>query len=531
MERREKNFCWQDAPFLRCLLPMLAGSFTEYFFPFSERFAGVLFLSFTATVLVYGIFFLKSAAGSFPVYGLMIQLAFFFLGKTIQFQHRDVQAETTNPDFVWMARLTREPVKRPKTWKAEVEIGWMWNQKNLIREKEKIFIYFKTPDSIPLHQGDLILFRGNLLPVENPGGDKGFDYKRYCRLKHIYRQVFLRSEKFRLINSPRDKSIADLLEKERSRMLRIIESHIPDRQEKGLLEALLAGFTGDLDNQLLKDYADAGVVHIIAISGLHLALICQILLGLLRFMGKRETMQWAKLILVIAGIWAYSVLSGSSPSVVRSALMFTFAMVARNLFREPSLYNILAGSAFFLICFDPGWIRDTGFQLSYSAVLGLRLFTAQVRDLAGFKNKILKGIWEAMAVSFSAQLLTTPLSLYYFHRFPNYFLAANLIAVPLSSLVLVSGLLLWTFSAIGPLADGLGWFLAAQIRLLNHFVSWVAGLPGSVTDGIFLSAMQVSFIYITGFGFYRLLILEKKDGIWSGLAGLLALAILRLNPG
>src|SRR4029078_4315016 len=167
-----------------------------------------------------------------------------------------------------------------------------------------------------------------------------------------------------------------------------------------------AGFTGDLDNQLLKDYADAGVVHIIAISGLHLALICQILLGLLRFMGKRETMQWAKLILVIAGIWAYSVLSGSSPSVVRSALMFTFAMVARNLFREPSLYNILAGSAFFLICFDPGWIRDTGFQLSYSAVLGLRLFTAQVRDLAGFKNKILKGILEAMALSFSAQFLT-----------------------------------------------------------------------------------------------------------------------------
>jgi len=142
---------------------------------------------------------------------------------------------------------------------------------------------------------------------------------------------------------------------------------------------------------------------------------------------------------------------------------------------------------------------------------------------------MLRGIWAAMAVSISAQLLTTPISLYYFHRFPNYFLIANLIAVPLSSLVLVSGLLLWSFSAVGLFAAGIGWSLAVQIRLLNQFVSWVAGLPGSVTDGIFLTALQVIFIYITGLCFYRLLLLGKKDSLWYGLAGLLILATLRLN--
>src|SRR4029077_2488766 len=109
-------------------------------------------------ILLYGFFFLKSTPGSFPVYGLMIQLSFFSLGKTIQFQHRDIQALTKNPNVVWMARLTREPVRKPKTWKAEAEIGWMWNQKSCIREKEKIFIYFRSSDSMPPRSGELIVF-------------------------------------------------------------------------------------------------------------------------------------------------------------------------------------------------------------------------------------------------------------------------------------------------------------------------------------------------------------------------------------
>ena len=173
---------------------------------------------------------------------------------------------------------------------------------------------------------------------------------------------------------------------------------------------------------------------------------------------------------MIVCLWGYSLLSGASPSVIRAAGMFSITLFAKNIFRETTLYNILAASAFLLLCFDPFWIFDTGFQLSYAAVLSLGLFSKPIRDFLPLQNKTLRVLWNAASVSMAAQILTTPISIYYFNRFPTYFLVANLVAVPLSSLILAGGILLCACSPIHPLAQFVGWILGILIKSLNGFI-------------------------------------------------------------
>jgi competence protein ComEC len=224
---------------------------------------------------------------------------------------------------------------------------------------------------------------------------------------------------------------------------------------------------------------------------------------------------------MIVCLWSYSLLSGASPSVIRAAGMFSLTLFARNIFREATLYNILAASAFLLLCYDPFWIFDTGFQLSYSAVLSLGLFSKPVRDFLSLQNKILSALWNAISVSIAAQILTTPISIYYFHRFPTYFLVANLIAVPLSSLILAGGILLCVCSPIHPLAQFVGWVLGFLIKALNGSIDHLSELPGAVIPNLRMSFPGIILVYSIIFCSYHYVKSKEKTWLFAGL-GLLA---------
>src|SRR5262249_36907228 len=142
------------------------------------------------------------------------------------------------------------------------------------------------------------------------------------------------------------------------------------------------------------------------------------------------------------GLWLFSLLAGAQASVLRSAVMFTCIVLGKNFSRSSSIYNTLAVSAFILLCYDPFWLWDVGFQLSYAAVLSIVIFVKPIYNWFYIRNKILDFIWKLNAVSIAAQLLTTPLSLYHFHQFPNYFLLSNFAVVPLSSIVVLGEIFL-----------------------------------------------------------------------------------------
>jgi competence protein ComEC len=129
--------------------------------------------------------------------------------------------------------------------------------------------------------------------------------------------------------------------------LQVLRSYLDEPKELGLAEALLIGYKDDLDKTLIQSYSNTGVVHIIAISGLHLGLIYWLLVQLLNPFQKRRYMKWLRPVIIISGLWLFSLLAGAQPSILRSAVMFTCIVIGAGIGRKSSIYNSLA---FFCLC-------------------------------------------------------------------------------------------------------------------------------------------------------------------------------------
>jgi competence protein ComEC len=529
-----KNAIWKLSPFFRLTVPLIAGIIVEKKFPVLVGLFVSVFCLCVILIIVCNIVSLSAFIGLEWVPGIVFHIAIFSFSCILMGVHQDTQIEQSscyiqNHPNLLLLRLLNDPVQKQDSYKCLASVQWLSKDHTCFTENERIFVHFyKKPDADQYSAGSLIIFRKTLRPIENLKSLIDFDYKNYCHLRHIYAQVFLKENEFALVLPERQKSLFTPLDFLRKKLLIIIKKYVPGKSENSLLEALMVGFTDDLDPGVLKSYADTGVIHIIAISGLHLALICHILQLALQKTGRKKYSRWIRFAMIITSLWGYSLLSGASPSVIRAAGMFTLVLFARDIGRETVLYNTLAASAFLLLCFDPFWLWDTGFQLSYAAVLSLRLFSKPLKDLVVFQNKILASVWNATSVSISAQILTTPISIFYFHRFPSYFLIANLLAVPLSSGILIGGILLCIFSFLHPLGYFLGWLLNFMIYSLNGFIVYISQLPGAVISPLVISLPQVIVIYIIIFCIYCFLKKKQKTWLIIGLAFVSLFQLTRL---
>jgi competence protein ComEC len=413
-------------------------------------------------------------------------------------------------------------VQKTKSLKANASVNYILKGGKSIIVKGKIILYFQKDSLVPpIDYGSQIIFKKSLQEIKNSGNPGGFDYKRYSLFQGITHQVYLKPGEFEVLNGKETSYINTLLYSIRDKVLNILRTNIQEDKELGLAEALLIGYKDDLDKTLVQSYSNTGVVHIIAISGMHLALIYWLINLLLKPIGKRKKWRWIKPLIAIAVLWLFSLLSGASPSVLRAAVMFTFIVLAEGFSRKSSIYNTLAASAFCLLCYDPYWLWDVGFQLSYAAVLSIVIFMRPIYNLIYCKNKLLDIVWKLNAVTLAAQILTTPLSIYHFHQFPAYFLLTNFVAVPLSSAIVLGEILLCAVSFISPAAWVVGKILAWLIMLMNGYVERIEALPGSLSDGLQINIIQVIlfFFFIAGISFW---LMEKiKPGLTVALISFL----------
>jgi competence protein ComEC len=129
---------------------------------------------------------------------------------------------------------------------------------------------------------------------------------------------------------------------------------------------------------------------------------------------------------MLTSLWLFAILTGAAASVIRSSVMFTFIAIGKTVSKKSSIFNSMAASAFVMLCYNPYFLWDLGFQLSYLAVIGIIIFQATFYDWIYFKNKVANEVWKMMAISLAAQVFTFPICIYYFHQFPNYFLITNI---------------------------------------------------------------------------------------------------------
>ncbi len=223
----------------------------------------------------------------------------------------------------------------------------------------------------------------------------------------------------------------------------IFSKSIHDKATANLLVALLLGDKSGLDNKVKNDFITTGTAHILAVSGLHLGMIYTLLQSLLNLVFKQKKHNPKNIFksgLILAAIWLFACISGLGASVVRAAVMLSTLELSTCVKRKADQVNSLFACAFFMLFYNPCTLYDIGFQLSITAVLSIVLFNPFLTLLYRPSWTVLQKTWELLSVSFSVQLLVSPVSVYYFQQFPVYFILSNIVWIPLSFILMLVGI-------------------------------------------------------------------------------------------
>jgi competence protein ComEC len=407
-------------------------------------------------------------------YGILVLMGVLFseMQKQSAYLSADEKLMVCNS---YLARVERHDVPKPNSTENLVEVIQIRDSLGWHSSRGKVLIYHKGMSA--LLPGQVIWIERSPESIPPPIFPDEFDYRGYLARKEILFRQFV-GEKFTLVDSSGVDHPNYWLLNVRKKLAEVIVSKVPNPQSQQIATALLLGQKDNLDKEIRSAYAETGTMHILAVSGLHVGIIYAILLFPLGGIRLKPKQRKFYLLVVILLIWAYAVLTGLSPSVVRAATMFSLFTAGQMRERKPSSWNILSFSAMLMIVMNPAVIFEVGFQLSYLAVGGILLLQPLILRWWLPPNRVLEYLWQLTAVSLAAQFATFPLSILYFHIFPSYFLIANLAVIPLSFLVMNLGILMLALSWVPWVGDGLGWLVSAVIWLQNWITQFIQQLPG-----------------------------------------------------
>ncbi|SOD12718.1 ComEC/Rec2 family competence protein [Pedobacter xixiisoli] len=514
--------------FVKILLPLIGGIILGYYLQNQQllRVAAIVLASLSIAALLINTFYKKLKAWNYkkPIASLYY-LLFFFLGIFLTLFHTNFLRKNyyAHKQYhqlkVW---INSEPQQTNDILRFEVAVtdGYL----NNVAEKcsGNLLIALKVDSLSPIHlsYGDELLILANYLPVEPPYNPAEFDFKQWLAAKNIYHQSFIRQDELIKLLESEGNPIIDYALKVRKQQVEIYRKLIHDDEAFAVASTLILGYRADLSKETLAAYSKTGTIHALSVSGMHVGIIYIMLNWLLSFLDKKNAGRVFKVILICSLIWYYSLLTGFSPSVLRSAIMLTAFILAKQFKRSSNSYNIVAFTAFGLLAYNPFLVWDVGFQLSFLAVFGLIYYQPKIYKWCYFKNKWLDKLWGTVAMSLAAQLATLPLSIYYFHQFPVYFIISNLfILIPITILMYVGiAILLLKVHFIAPAFEWL-------IVFINKGLKWISELPYAGITEIWLNKWQLLLLCLFMILLTIALIQYKKKYLLSSAIILLVIQV------
>ena len=514
---------WQERPFVRILFFFLAGIFLAYDIPALRHqpfilwaIASILFLLLSLASTLFLRSYRFRWINGVAIYGTIILAG--MLVTLFHLKSQDIEIKVDKQD-VWSGEIMTEPQFTSKSVKFILKLNRKEDQSSIGNNFFKVMAYFeKDSASMHLHLGNYVALDGKLqMPAKalNPGE---FDFRNYLKNQGIKYMLFVKNGRWEKLSHQNPFNLKAPFASWRNYLLATLSKNGLQGDEFEVAAAILLGYEQLLEPDVHQNYVAAGVVHILCVSGMHVGIIYLVLNFILGFLGTFRHGKRIKNLLLLLLIWCYALLTGLSPSVLRASVMISFFIVANALEREYDNYNLLAASAFLMLIFNPFFIFNVGFQLSYAAVLGILTFYFPIYRMVYFKYKIFDIFWAALAVSFSAQLGVFPIAIHYFHLFPVYFLITNLLVFALSYLILSTGMALLAFSWISGVARLLGLLLNAFISFLNHIVNFVAHLPHAQIQDMFFPWPNVWLLYLLIIILYFLIIQKKIRALLPALA-------------
>ncbi len=508
-----------DYPLYRLLVPMILGiivgnSVQTYSIPIGIIIFLFLFVAFWA--------FRPSPFRKYSwrfISGLIISILFFLLGFQLLWVKTDTHLSNhySCVDSVshFVVTINTPLIERENSFKTVVNVTAAYQTNDTIAKtvRGKIILYFDKECKPALKYGDELLIANNLQIIRGFGNPYEFDYASYLKKQNINHSMYLiRTDWIRTYHSSPN-FIIQLSIYTRNILLDILREFDFSEPEFAVASAILLGYDDYLDQDLRQLYSGSGAMHILCVSGLHVGIIFLMFNTLLAFIKRYKYGNYIHAFLIILIIWMYAMITGLSPSVFRSATMFSFITIGGIMNRKTSTYNSLAASAFVLLISNPFLLFHIGFQLSYMAVLSILFFQPHLSALFKSRWWLIKKSRDLIAVSIAAQLGTFPLAIYYFHQFPNYFIITNLLVIPLSFVILIGGFANIFVYLIGLGSSYLGFILTQglyySLRFLNYSLGFITELPLAVSENLFFTPSDTLLVYLIIIFFSLFLIYRK----------------------
>lgn len=358
-----------------------------------------------------------------------------------------------------------------------------------------------------------------LIPPLNP---HQFDYKQYLAKQYVYHQVFLSKQEFKQLSNS-NFSLVGLSASIREKVQTSLKKYHFSNDEFAVINALLLGQRQEISKELLESYTNAGAIHILAISGLHIGILLLLLSYVFKPLEKLPKGMIIKAICIILFLWSFAFIAGLSASVVRAVTMFTFVAVGQSFKRKKIIEYSLISSMFFLLLIKPMFLFDVGFQLSYLAVFGIVWVQPLLYNLWKPKLWLLNKGWGLFTVSIAAQAGILPISLYYFHQFPGLFILSNLIIIPFLGSILLFGIIIILLATLNILPQFIANIYGIIISIMNYFVNWVAHQEGFLFKEISMSFWEMIAWYIFIVFSYKVCVQKTLKSILSLLTSIIVL--------
>lgn len=488
------------SPFVGIVLSYITGILLSEIIP---QFAGTpafllpLALFFLAVCFIFYIKIRRTA------FGIAFALFFVSLGAwTMQTfeQHNEANIKVlANAGYdAYEAEIKSLPEKRTKTLRYEaritrIKVREKWSEVDL-----KALINISHDASNIPEPGNTIIVKGTLERPMEAGNPMQFDYRQYLRNKGIVWTDYLTERSFQIMPIADHSFFLNHWSNGISKWAaQTFRKNVDDDEAYGLIKAMLLGRRDDLRSDQISDYTTSGTVHILSVSGMHVAIIFLVISHLLGWMKRWRVGKIGYLALMIGLLGFYALVTGLPPSVQRATLMCIVFVVAEVFGRKQNAMNTLALSALLILLMDPAALYDVGFQLSYMAMSGIFLLYEPLNAIFTPQNRILKFVWQISALSFAAQLATFPLSLFYFHQFPTYFWLVNPFVIAFTNVLLPAALMLLLVAPLNVLwlqvvTNKIVWLSAF---LTNIAVSVPKSLPGYLLENLSLDKIEVVLLY------------------------------------
>lgn len=474
-------------PLARITTGFLVGILLAYYFQPHPKFVfGLLFFAFCAFVLAY---FVSKSKEIYPVYfGLATYFLAFGIGASTQIIHTNsfqesnyIHSKTVFEKSHLVAVTVREKLRSSSFNDRYIVLV------NKIDDSVKTgrILLNVRKDSLnhPFEIGTHLQFKGDLYKNSVAKNPNQFDYGKYLEGKQIYAQIYADASELK-IGSIIEKDVWYYTSRLRSKIIQNLEKSNFNKAELNVAIALILGQQQDISPEIIKDYQFAGAVHILSVSGLHIGFILLFVTFLLKPFPNTRRGSFIKLIIILFSLFSFGLIAGLAPSVLRSVTMFSFVAIGMYLRRSTNIFHTLLVSMLLILLFEPSFLFDVGFQLSYLALFFILWLQPLLSQLWKPKNILLKYFWDILTVSFAAQIGAFPLSIYYFHQFPGLFFVTNLVIIPFLSVIMALGVLVMVLAAFDYVPLFLAKALEWSIFILNKIINAIASLEQFIIQDI-----------------------------------------------